>query len=107
MPVEIRVIPDLVFPETPLPDALFSFGNFACGARGRGAKAGRKKPFDGAPAPAEIRFATRQGPDRVQMVRQDTHGKGLERISGLRDAPGIAVAARCVPPTTDSRGPPR
>jgi hypothetical protein len=59
MPVEIRVIHNLVFPETPLPDALFSFGNFACGAHRCGAKAGRKKPFDDAPASAEIRFATR------------------------------------------------
>ncbi len=87
MPLQINIIANLMFPETPLPDSLLALRSFA----GRESFARRQcageQAFDQAPAPAEIGVTVRQSPYRVQVVRQHAHRhglKGMPRPNGLK-----------------------
>jgi hypothetical protein len=87
MPLQINIVANLVFPETPLPDSLLALRNFA----GRESFARRQRTgeqaFDQTPAPAEIRITVRQPPYRVQVVRQHAHRhhlKGTPRPNRLK-----------------------
>ena len=85
MALQIGVVANGVLPIATLPDALLSFGNFACGSRLR-IKATRKAALDQAPARGKIGVAFRQGPEGVQVIGQDANRDRFKR-STLLDCP--------------------
>lgn len=78
VPVKVRLVADLMFPEAALPDR-----GFAAAGAARGLSSGqikmtdaslRRQPFDQIPAQAVIGIVSRQGPDAMQMIGQQHPG---------------------------------
>ena len=59
-----------MFPIPPLPDSLFSLGNFTRRPQRGGINAARKSGFNQAPARREVGVVFRHLPKRVKMIRQ-------------------------------------
>jgi len=74
----IGIVADLVFPEAALPDRRFTACKAGSVTPVRTFIVSRHRPchqpFDPSPAHAEIRIAGRQGPDRMQVIRQQNPG---------------------------------
>lgn len=92
MPLKISLIPYLVFPVAPLPQAAFAPLAPRCAEPFIPvqliAALAADMAFDHAPAFGEIRITFRQSPDAMQVVRQQHLGQHTERIrrTGLGDA---------------------
>jgi hypothetical protein len=80
---KIAVISDLMFPETALPDSLFSFIKLRC--RLPSSELFPAMPaevtLDLAPSRGEVVVIFRQGPDAMQMVRQQHKSVDGKRVS--------------------------
>ena len=74
---EVVLAVQRVLPISPLPNPALAFDAAAVGDWLASRQSMRKAAFDQASAGGEIRIAIGQGPDRVQVIRQD-HG-GLDR----------------------------
>jgi hypothetical protein len=83
MPHEIQLIPDLVFPVAPLPKRRFPMfalrGAEPFAALVRPTAKHAHPPFNQVPARGVIRVAVWQGPDAMQMIRQQHPGIDGER----------------------------
>ena len=74
MPFEIRGVADPMLPESPLPNPFLApFDLPQTAMRGRGEMAG-KPPLPHADPIAVIGIVGRQGPDRMEHIRQDGDG---------------------------------
>ncbi len=71
-----------VLPIPPLPNPALGFGGAAGGDAFAAGQAMREAAFDQAPPLGEIRIAFRQGPGRVQVIRQDDGGFDREGVPG-------------------------
>ena len=84
MHLQIPIIPNLVFPEPPLPNGAFPVADFGTGQQRRpdrflGNRLGEFR-FDQPPAFGIICLIRRQGSETMQMVGQDNQGIQGERI---------------------------
>jgi len=70
---EIVVVADQVFPEAPLPEIIFA-APVAHERRAVANQPATERRLDRPPASRKVGVALRQGPERVQMVRQDDGG---------------------------------
>jgi hypothetical protein len=95
MPLEIALIPQGMFPVPPLPDAAFAFPLAAIRYPLACLDATREERLDQAPPRRIVCISRRQGPDSVQMVRQDHDRIERERMA----RPHIA---KSFPQQTDS-----
>src|ERR1700730_3231607 len=86
---EVVLVAERVLPIAPLPNPALAFDAAAVGDWLASRQSMRKAAFDQAPAGGEIRIAIGQGPDRVQVIRED-HG-GFDR-EGM---PCPHLAKRC------------
>jgi hypothetical protein len=59
VPFHIRLVANFMFPEAPLPDAFFAFGEFTRRAMCCRIETSQEQAFDGVPAPTEIGVAIR------------------------------------------------
>ena len=73
VPRRILLVAQGVFPIPTLPDPALALGGAAGGAPFASGQSVRKAAFDQAPTQGEIRIVLGQGPDHVQVIRQD-HG---------------------------------
>jgi len=83
---QIIIIPDLVLPESSLPNAAFTFEPTAFTNRFATLDASREAGLDQHPAAREIGIPGRQGPDRVQVIGQHYPGHDLERVPAFDDS---------------------
>ena len=70
---EVVLAAQRVLPISPLPNPALAFDAAAVGDWLAARQSMRKAAFDQSPARGEIRIAIGQGPDRMQVIRQD-HG---------------------------------
>ena len=95
----VPCIQEGMFPETPLPQCALPIG-MAGGRFTRLAKCPREPAFDGAPPPGVISVARWQGPDGVQVFRQDDDSVDDKRPAALSVAEGstqhINVVRECM-----------
>jgi hypothetical protein len=83
----VSFVADHVFPEPPLPEAAFALGRLARGSAHLQADGMGKPRLDLPPPGRIVRVPFRQGPDRMQMVRQNHHRIAPDRV--LRRRPRI------------------
>ncbi len=76
VPLKVVLVPQRVFPVSPLPAAAFTFSFPAYRASLAHRDTAGKYRLEQAPARCRVRIAQRQGPNRVQMIRQ--HDNGVE-----------------------------
>jgi hypothetical protein len=81
--LEVRIISNSVLPEPPLPDSRFAPPDLAPRPQLRRRQLAGESAFDLAPASREIGISRRQGPNGVEMVRQDADGIRCERQAHL------------------------
>lgn len=94
VPVKVRLVADLMFPEAALPDR-----GFAATGAARGLSFGqikmtgaslRGQAFDQIPAQAVIGIVSRQGPEAVQVIGQQHPGVDGERVFGTDVLNGVS-----------------
>ncbi len=91
VPSKVGFVPDLMFPESSLPQSRFMAPHarlrnvFRCGRVGNAAG----QAFDQPPAHREVRIAFGQSPDAVQMVRQQHGGIERERTGSSHGVNGL------------------
>ena len=79
--IQIVIVPNLVLPISPLPDAALPLAQPARADRLTLCKSARKPRLDERPARRLVRIVFGQAPDRVQMIGQDHHRDDLERVA--------------------------
>lgn len=82
MPHVIRIVPDVVFPIPPLPDAPFSAQFVAVALHSFGQAAG-KTGFDQPPSRGKIAISHGQFPDAVHLMGQHNPSINIKRSLGL------------------------
>jgi hypothetical protein len=90
--IEVRIIADDVLPKTSLPNSRFAPSQLAPGSRFSWSRSAGKSTLDLAPACREVSIAGRQGPNRMEMVRQDADGVGFEGQARLNRAVDVPQA---------------
>lgn len=106
VPSVILVVADRVLPEPALPEAHLAPRGLARAAARVGRHAFGEARLDLLPARREIGIAPRQGPDRVQMVRQDHDRISQERVLVLGRGEGAAERTDPFDPALSRRGRP-
>lgn len=81
MSFKITIVPQCVFPVPSLPNAAFAFGAATCRPSLTGFHSSREHCLDQPPAGREIRIARRQGPDGMEVVRQNGDGLNCKRVA--------------------------
>src|SRR3546814_5223085 len=76
--MQVRPVPDQVFPVSTLPNAALGLGQAAGAAAFDTRNRARKPRPDQAPARSVIVVAGRQSPQAMQVLRQDHPGNGCE-----------------------------
>lgn len=79
MPLQVFVVPYLMFPETSLPDSAFAFALFARAAAGIGMQGLGESRLDPLPAARIIGISRRQAPDCMNMIGKHADSQGFER----------------------------
>jgi hypothetical protein len=83
-------IADHVLPESALPKTGLALFHHASRPRTAQPRRMGEPGLDLLPATREVGIPRRQGPDGVDMVRQDHHGPAIDRMLGSRHAVGLA-----------------
>src|SRR3546814_4971610 len=105
--MQVRLVPDQVFPVATLPNAALGLGQAAGAAAFDTRNRARKPRLDQAPARSVIVVAGRQSPQAMQVLRQDHPGNCRERseehTSELQSLMRSSSAVFCLKKKTTSK----
>lgn len=97
VPSVVLFVPDDVLPETPLPQCRLALArprSAPCPLRPSTRQVAlREHALDRGPPPREVEVPLRQGTDRVEVVRKQTHGIHVEGPAAARIPPGRTQTA--------------
>src|SRR5947208_5000022 len=83
---KIVLIADRMLPITPLPDAALALRGAASRNRLAGSEVARKRRLDQPPARCKVTVAFGEGPDRMQMIRENNYGGDREWMTSTSRA---------------------